>query len=151
MEIFSNLENENYIPSHGIASITFKDPRILPNEKTADVQDSTSMHNPADSSATLPKDLEISRSNETLLSSLDSRINKNGLLHENKELWDANSGMRPPVEDTVICAARHQTRMNQFCLDEPSKEIAKDLSQQCSSTCPTLLLNENDESNTLER
>ncbi|KAG7015159.1 Ribonucleases P/MRP protein subunit POP1 [Cucurbita argyrosperma subsp. argyrosperma] len=147
-----NRENESYIPSYGIASIAFKDPRMLPNEKTTDVQDSTSMHNPADSSAILSEDKEISKSNEMLSSSLDSRIDENSFLLENKELWDAKSGMRAPVEDTVICAARHHTRMNRFCLDEPSAEMAKDLSSlQSSSACPTLLLNENDESSTLVR
>lgn len=152
LKIFSNHENENYIPSHGIASVTFKDPRMLPNEKTADVQDSTSIQSRADSSATNSRDLEISRSNEILSSSLYSTINKNGFLHENKELWDANSGMRAPVEDAVICAARQHMRMNHFCLDEPPAEMANDLSSlQCSSSCPTLLLNENDESSTLVR
>lgn len=125
---------------------------MLPNEKTTDVQDSTSMHNPADSSAILSEDKEISKSNEMLSSSLDSRIDENGFLLENKELWDAKTGMRAPVEDTVICAARHHTRMNRFCLDELSAEMAKDLSSlQSSSACPTLLLNENDESSTLLR
>ncbi|KGN53376.1 ribonucleases P/MRP protein subunit POP1 isoform X1 [Cucumis sativus] len=152
LKIFSNHENENYLPSHGIASVTFKDPRMLPNEKIADVQASTSMQNPADSLSTDSRDLEISRSNEILSSSLYSTISESGFLHENKELWDANSGMRAPVEDTVICAARHHMRMDRFCLDEPPAEMAKDLnSLQCSNSCPTLLLNENDESSTLIR
>lgn len=125
---------------------------MLPNEKIADVQASTSMQNPADSLSTDSRDLEISRSNEILSSSLYSTISESGFLHENKELWDANSGMRAPVEDTVICAARHHMRMDRFCLDEPPAEMAKDLnSLQCSNSCPTLLLNENDESSTLIR
>ncbi|XP_038894741.1 uncharacterized protein LOC120083179 isoform X2 [Benincasa hispida] len=152
LKIFSNHENENYIPSHGIASVTFKDPRMLPNEKIADVQDSTSMQNPVDSSATYNRDPKISRSNGILSSSLYSIINESGFLHENKELWDANSGMGAPVEESIICATRHHMRMNHFCLDEPPAEMVKDLSSlKCSSSCPTLLLNENDESSTLIR
>jgi ribonuclease P/MRP protein subunit POP1 len=132
------LENEEDIPSHAILSLRVKDPRtFIEKRKTAYAPGSASIL--ADVQGTECKEHavygEISDEKKESLSLMWSEPDAE------KNLWDVNSGISPPVEELVICKEKHDRNKKFFCLDESSSgALNTSTNLQCSRSCPVLLL-----------
>lgn len=138
------LENEDSVSSCAILSLTVKDPRLLLNERIADVPESASTIVPnsvladaANERVTLP---EVSDKSGELCSSSWSKF-EGSTIFNHRSLWDANSGLSPPVDENVLCMEKHQQRLDFLCLDDPKSGATITSNKvQCSRSCPTLLL-----------
>lgn len=141
------LENEEDIPSHAVMSLRVKDPRVfIEKRKTANAAESGSASVLADVQGTGDKEHfvyeNISEKKEEILSLMGSEAEGTSMLAE-KNLWDVNRGISPPVEETVICKERYDQNKKLFCLDE-SRVLNTSTNLQCSRSCPILLLKNDD-------
>lgn len=136
------LENEEDIPSHSILSLRVKDPRtFIEKRKTAYAPGSASIL--AGVQGTECKEHAVygdSDEKKESLSLMWSEPDITNMLTE-KNLWDVNSGISPPVEELVICKEKHDRNKKFFCLDESSSgALNTSTNLQCSRSCPVLLL-----------
>uniref|UniRef100_A0A2P2L4N0 Uncharacterized protein LOC105138000 n=1 Tax=Rhizophora mucronata TaxID=61149 RepID=A0A2P2L4N0_RHIMU len=136
------FEDEENIPSCSILSLIVKDPRTLSKQSIADGTATVINNNVPEDEAkehvTLP---DISEKSEVLLSSSTSKAKWNDNLHDDKDMWDANSRMCLPVEESILCLEKHHSRMDLVCLDYPKAGMPKTPTElQSSRCCPTLLL-----------
>ncbi|WOH01528.1 hypothetical protein DCAR_0520912 [Daucus carota subsp. sativus] len=114
-----DFESENYTAS-SIISLVINDPRI----STGKAEDQTS-----------------AGIQESILEPVSSLYLRNG---ESRDLWQASSGIYPPVEESFLCREKHQQRMAFFCLNDKSASILNEpAKEQCSRVCPVLLLKNN--------
>ncbi|XP_015890689.3 ribonucleases P/MRP protein subunit POP1 isoform X2 [Ziziphus jujuba] len=142
---FSVLENEEHVSSNAVLSLTVMDPRTLRNgKKTADALESES----TGVEAVIPRDgideqcasEEISHKDNKSLSLLCSEPGGDRVL-SGRDLWDARSGISPPVEESILCKEKHDLQKNFFCLGDPtSGTLNASTDVQCSRYCPILLL-----------
>ncbi|KAM5558370.1 ribonucleases P/MRP protein subunit POP1 [Rosa sericea] len=138
------LENEEDIPSHAVLSLRIKDPRIfIEKRKTACASDSDSASILADVQGTEDKEHAVYRiisdKKKELLSLMGSELEGTSMLAE-KNLWDINSGISPPVEEMVLCQERYDQNKKFFCLDESSSRVLNTSTNLQCRSCPVLLL-----------
>ncbi|KAL5791959.1 hypothetical protein ACOSP7_000553 [Xanthoceras sorbifolium] len=143
------LENEENVSSCAILSYIVKDPRLLLNERTADVPESASTviyNNVPEDEANEHVDLPgIPDKSKELLSSSWSKFEGSTKFYD-RILWDANNGISPPVEENVLCMEKHQQRLDFICLDDPKSGTTETSNRvQCSRSCPILLLKNNNQ------
>lgn len=134
------------LPAHAIRSLIVTDPRMEKEEQVMDIALSTCTGKSGENEAVKDKKhithTEILDENAVLLSSSEVDSNCEDLL------WDAKSGIKPPVEDNVLCKERHDKRMDFFCLgdwDSNTSDTKGTLS--CSRSCPVMLLRNNSPDN----
>ncbi|XP_010679406.1 ribonucleases P/MRP protein subunit POP1 isoform X2 [Beta vulgaris subsp. vulgaris] len=83
---------------------------------------------------------------EEVLSTSQSKHDSNISLSNCKDLWDASIGVRPPVEEHILCLERHQKSLDFFCIkDMSSPQFVSTDEGHFSSFCPVLLLKNTDE------
>lgn len=130
----SVLEKEDHIASKAILSLSVMDPRATTKiGTTANVQESTSSDKVGDATGT-----EI-REHADAVGIADRnklRSEPGGNDTEScRTLWDADSGIISPLEESVLCQEKHELHKNFFCLDDPNQTKV-----QCARCCPILLL-----------
>ncbi|XP_062087610.1 ribonucleases P/MRP protein subunit POP1 isoform X2 [Humulus lupulus] len=120
------LQNEDHISSKAMLSLSVMDPRtitkkgMIPNVPGNEIGEHTGIAEISD------------RCKESF--PLSSEPGSNGTL-TSRNLWDASSGVIPPVEESILCKEKHELQKKFFFLDGPtSTEV------QCSRCCPTMLL-----------
>ncbi|KAK2649122.1 hypothetical protein Ddye_016611 [Dipteronia dyeriana] len=129
------LEDKKNVSSTAILSFIVKEPRLLLNERIADFWGSAS--------SIIPNNVRDDEANE--LSSSWSKFEGSTIFND-RSLWDANSGISPPVEENVLCMEKHQQHLDFICLDDPKSGTAKTSNEaQCSRSCPILLLKNNNQ------
>lgn len=130
----SVLEKEDHIASKAILSLSVMDPRATTKiGTTANVQESTSSDKVGDATGT-----EIREHADAV-----GIADRNKLRSESggddtescRTLWDAESGIISPLEESVLCQEKHELHKNFFCLDDPNQTKV-----QCARCCPILLL-----------
>ncbi|KAK7313763.1 hypothetical protein VNO77_38961 [Canavalia gladiata] len=133
----SILNNENHFSSCGMLSLNVKDPRELPWKRTV----------PVEPISTLSGEQEANyKELVELRGTLEENKDSSSLQWPNRsnvdDLWYATTtGLRPPVEDSVLSKEKHRERMVNFCLDDidPGEDNSSS-KVQCSRSCPILLL-----------
>lgn len=139
---FSVLENEELVTSNAVLSFTAMDPRYLPDKIAPGVPELVSTSGiPEVESKGLDSAIEIFSNSEESVSPAWSKPKGDDGSSSWNNLWDASSGIRPPVEEQVVCEERHQRQMDLFCLDNPkSGALGTSKKEQCSSSCPLMIL-----------
>lgn len=132
------MENEEKFSSHALISLNVKDPRELPSKMEPSLSEALCDAQQA-ACKELP-DLEvILEENEDLSLPSWSKLEDNQ--YDNSDLWSATTkGLRPPFQDSVISKQKHHKRIVNFCLDENSVEANSLMEEQCSRSCPIVLL-----------
>ncbi|GER27195.1 ribonucleases P/MRP protein subunit POP1-like [Striga asiatica] len=59
---------------------------------------------------------------------------------QNCDLWDARKGACPPMEESILCLKKHNSRKEFFRLGHQSSEPQSSVPGEYSSECPVLLL-----------
>ncbi|KAK7405697.1 hypothetical protein VNO78_07304 [Psophocarpus tetragonolobus] len=140
----SALKNEDNFSSCAMLSLNVKDPRELSWKKTLVPVEPISTKTL--SGVQENKYNELTKLGGILEENKDSSSLSGSKLEDSQsdfdDLWYANtSGLRPPVEDSVLCKEKHHERMVNFCLDDmDSGEANSSTKVQCSRSCPILLL-----------
>ncbi|ESQ56252.1 hypothetical protein EUTSA_v10024413mg [Eutrema salsugineum] len=117
---------EENISSCAILARVVMDPRLIPNYSRDDTTVSVEM------TKTEPTESTEMTNNTDAEESLPEVF---------KCLWDANSELSPPEEESMLCWEKHQSRMNSLCLNDLAAEVPKVSSRPRSSrSCPLLLL-----------
>ncbi|XP_057418650.1 ribonucleases P/MRP protein subunit POP1-like [Lotus japonicus] len=140
----SILKSEEHFSSHAMLSLNVTDPRELLGKRTITPTEPISTEARSDAQETNNNELANlggKFENNKGLSSLswsklvDSQSNVD-------DLWDASTtGLRPPVEDSVLAKEKHCERMVNFCLDDiESGEANSSTKVRCSRSCPIVLL-----------
>lgn len=138
------LENEEHFSSHATLSLNVKDPREFPNKSTTVSMDPTLTEVLCDAQQATCKELAnmegISEKNGDLPSTSWLKLEDNR--YDNSDLWGATTrGLRPPYKESVISKERHCMRIVNFCLDDDNSGETNSLTkEQCSRSCPILLL-----------
>lgn len=143
------IENEDNISSHFIISLSVNDPRLSPINASEIVPVEASS-NPV--KGVLEKEtikcsaFAQSPSNKDSLSSLCFKSESNNIESNNWELWDSGEGIRPPVEESVLCLEKHYKRLDSFCLNYENSELMNSSRKgKCSRLCPLFLLKYSDQ------
>ncbi|KAF7804937.1 Ribonucleases P/MRP protein subunit POP1 [Senna tora] len=125
------LKNEKHFSSHALLSLVVKDPRELCNK-----------------SGTVPEKPTLT---EALCDAQQAKSSWSKLedsYYDNSDLWCATTrGLRAPFEESVISEEKHRKRIVNFFLDDENSVEANYLTkEQCSRSCPIVLLkNDKDE------
>lgn len=143
---FCILKNAEHFSSRAMLALNVKDPRDLP------VKRSVVPVEPISTEA-LSDDAQEAKCKEL--------VDLGGMLETNKQLslsefgdnqsniddlWYATTrGLKCPVEDSVLSEEKHRERMVKFCLDDLNFGVANSSTkEQCSRSCPILLLKNDD-------
>ncbi|XP_065860305.1 ribonucleases P/MRP protein subunit POP1 isoform X2 [Euphorbia lathyris] len=144
------LENEENIQSCSVLSFTVRDPRETPEIKIADIPAAASTTALNSVSTAEPKNdvtVPISGSLEKgkdLLSPSASEPKGDSSSSDERNLWDINSRLSLPVEESVLCLEKHHKRMDFVCLDDKkSGKLRASTEVHSSRYCPILLLKNN--------
>ncbi|PON84270.1 Ribonuclease P/MRP, subunit POP [Trema orientale] len=132
------LENEDRISSKAMLSLIVMDPRaVTKNRMIPNVPESASSDMLDDIPGTEIREHagveEISHRNKESFPLCSEPDCSSPLSCGN--LWDASSGVIPPVEESLHCEEKHELHKNFFCLDDPNSTKV-----QCPRCCPIMLL-----------
>ncbi|WCJ22338.1 Ribonucleases P/MRP protein subunit POP1 [Euphorbia peplus] len=140
----SLLEKEENIDSCSVLSLTVRDPRETPPKiKNADIPlaDASKAEPENNVTVSVPGNLE---KHKELLSPSASEPKGDGSSSDERNLWDINSRLSLPVEESVLCSEKHHNRMDFLCIDDKkSGKLTASTEVQCSRYCPILLLKNN--------
>ncbi|MCL7030627.1 hypothetical protein MKW94_017671 [Papaver nudicaule] len=142
------LEHAEHLPSGAILSLVVKDPRDLPKKGIEGVLDAHSGNidvedNRLDGCATLGQSLD---KDQAIISSLWSEAEANSvLLSDNKDIWHSQNASSLPLEENLLCMEKHERRMAYFNMNNTNSRVSSsECMPQSSSSCPILLLKEDD-------
>ncbi|XLR66510.1 hypothetical protein HN51_009090 [Arachis hypogaea] len=133
-------DNKDKFSSVAILSLNVKDPRQLCGKGTISSVEPSSAEVVNGAQETIHEELEKT---SELASSTWSKI-ENKQYHNN-DLWYAKSRrLRTPLAESVICNEKHHKRLTHYCLDDVDSREANSLTEeQCSRSCPILLVKHN--------
>ncbi|XP_037491232.1 uncharacterized protein LOC105640062 isoform X2 [Jatropha curcas] len=145
----SILENEKNISSCSVLYFTAMDPRVLPEEKMADVlvaaptvTNYVSEEEPR-RDVTLPGSSEKSK---VLLLPSCSKPEGDNSFSDKRNLWDASCRISNPLEENILCLEKHRLYMDSICLEDRKSEIMSASTKvQGSRSCAVVLLKNNDQ------
>ncbi|PIN17831.1 Ribonuclease P [Handroanthus impetiginosus] len=132
----SILENGNQIPSSAVISLVVKDPRTLTKKGNVIIPEGKPLG---------LLSYEHCETKEQSFSSLPKHEAE--CVFNYGDLWDANKGVSPPVEESILCMEKHQQRKEFICLGSKSSVSQNAIVDgKYSRVCPVMLLkNENHE------
>lgn len=143
---FPILENEEEVPSHAILSYTVIDPRLISAGRTADDPKTASTVNKSneetEKSVAL---LDVPDRTQEKASSLCLEAAEHDSSSNKPNLWETTVSTSLPEEDHVLCAEKHNNRMDFFCLNHHSSGNHTNLDRfHRSRSCSVMLLKDND-------
>lgn len=126
----SIFENGHLISPSAVLSLVVKDPRNLTKNGGVVVPDVKNLGLLGN---------EECQSKEQTVSSLPKHEAE--FEHEYGDLWDASKVVDPPVEESVLCAGKHQQRKEFFCLGQKGSgsqnaTADKNYTRSCHSPTP---------------
>ncbi|XP_031373046.1 uncharacterized protein LOC116189756 isoform X2 [Punica granatum] len=142
MKDHSSLKEEQFSDST-VLSLVVKDPRAYREEGVTDVKSVTTTK----VEFTSPVQVE-----EHTIPSDDHGVSPPSSLvyPEIEDLWDASRGIKPPVDESVLCQERHDKRLEFYCLSDPNCRTSSTLEAFQSSTCPIMLLRKHSQAHSQE-
>ncbi|CAM8904449.1 unnamed protein product [Rhodiola kirilowii] len=138
-----NLESEDTSASHSIMSLTVRDPRdlsvgVLASEGDAHVHSVCKTPNVEDEGR-VAKTEPLDKYDNVSISS-PAFANDN---FSNGTLWDAKSGVRPPVDEHSLSMEKQNLRLTSYAIPSLSSKASVDLAKlKQPSSCPIMLVKE---------
>ncbi|KAK4753988.1 hypothetical protein SAY87_002092 [Trapa incisa] len=126
---------EKQLPDSAVLSLVVQDPRLYRKNRVVDVQ----MTNSKDD-FTLP-DQVAEQTPIIFATDNEGPPSSSPVNYELGDLWDVSKGIRPPVEESVICQENRDRQMEFLCLRDPNSRTPNTMEVFPSSRiCPIMLL-----------
>lgn len=128
---------EEQLSDSAILSLVVKDPRVCREKRVTNVQTTSN----SEDGFTLP--VQVEEQAPAVIHAADSGglHSSSHVNYELEDLWDASRGIRPPVEESVLCQEKHDWHMESFCLRDPNTRTSNAVEAlQSSRICPIMLL-----------
>ncbi|XP_031498129.1 ribonucleases P/MRP protein subunit POP1 isoform X2 [Nymphaea colorata] len=140
-----NLEHAEDLASHAILSLSVVDPRVVPVKETTCPWMGPKVEPIAQNGS-------LEENNGSCWEATGNKIEAfmgtwfehewNCLVPDSKELWESSAkNLSSPMEESLLCAEKHQRRLSSFFMDKKNQEICTSKStNNFSRFCPILLL-----------